>query len=305
MPKDTQKNQIFNLTYGKGRKINDLITILRRFFPKLKVKYKKRDKLMPKRGTLSMDKMIHLSLNSLDIALRKQAISAQNLSNVNVTGFRRDVYENFASLYLRAEDQLDTRAFAVTTGSGEFDEQQGRMRATHQPTDLAIDGKGYFASKRDGLENSLTRRGDMSVSMEGNLVNGQGALILSETLQPIQVPPFREIYVREDGKLLIEPINGEPGVTQLIGSIGLVSGEGQQMKKDLDGEIRPADGAPIVTDQNVNVKQGYIEESNVSVIDELVASMGYQRSYEMNLKLIKLASDLDQGTASLLRMPSN
>ena len=252
-----------------------------------------------------MDKMIHLSLNSLDIALRKQAISAQNLSNVNVTGFRRDVYENFASLHLRAEDQLDTRAFAVTTGSGEFDEQQGRMRATNQPTDLAIDGKGYFVSKRDGLENSLTRRGDMSVSMEGNLVNGQGALILSETLQPIQVPPFREIYVREDGKLLIEPINGEPGVTQLIGSIGLVSGEGQQMRKDLDGEIRPADGAPIVTDQNVNVKQGYIEESNVSVIDELVASMGYQRSYEMNLKLIKLASDLDQGTASLLRMPSN
>ena len=252
-----------------------------------------------------MDKMIHLSLNSLDIALRKQAVSAQNLSNVNVTGFRRDVYENFASLYLRAEDQLDTRAFAVTTGSGEFDEQQGRMRATHQATDLAIDGEGYFVSKREGLENSLTRRGDMSVSMEGNLVNGQGALILSETLQPIEVPPFREIYVREDGKLLIEPINGEPGVTQLIGSIGLVSGEGQQMRKDLDGEIRPADGAPIVTDQNVNVKQGYIEESNVSVIDELVASMGYQRSYEMNLKLIKLASDLDQGTASLLRMPSN
>ena len=252
-----------------------------------------------------MDKMIHLSLNSLDIALRKQAVSAQNLSNVNVTGFRRDVYENFASLYLRAEDQLDTRAFAVTTGSGEFDEQQGRMRATNQPTDLAIDGEGYFVSKRDGLENSLTRRGDMSVSIEGNLVNGQGALILSETLQPIQVPPFREIYVREDGKLLIEPINGEPGVTQLIGSIGLVSGEGQQMRKDLDGEIRPADGAPIVTDQNVNVKQGYIEESNVSVIDELVASMGYQRSYEMNLKLIKLASDVDQGTASLLRMPSN
>tara|TARA_B100000963_G_scaffold302256_1_gene275108 strand:+ start:57 stop:815 length:759 start_codon:yes stop_codon:yes gene_type:complete len=252
-----------------------------------------------------MDKMIHMSLNSLDIALRKQAVSAQNLSNVNVTGFRRDVFENFASLYLRAEDQLDSRAFAVTTGSGQFDEQQGRMRATHQATDLAIDGEGYFASRRSGLQDSLTRRGDMSVSMEGNLVNGQGALILSETLQPIQVPPFREIYVREDGKLLIEPINGEPGVTQLIGSIGLVSGEGQQMRKDDDGEIRPANGAPIVTDQNVNVKQGYLEESNVSVIDELVASMGYQRSYEMNLKLIKLASDLDQGTASLLRMPSN
>lgn len=252
-----------------------------------------------------MDRLIHLSLNSLDIALRKQAISAQNLSNINVTGYRRDVYENFASLYLRAEDQLDTRAFAVTTGSGEFDEEQGRMRATHQPTDLAIDGKGYFVSKRGEQPNSLTRRGDMSVSAEGNLVNGIGALILSETLQPIQVPPFRELFVREDGKLLIEPINGEPGVTQLIGSIGLVSAEGIQLRKDDDGEIRPANGEPIITDQNVNVKQGYTEESNVNVIDELVASMSYQRSYEMNLKLIKLASELDQGTASLLRLPNN
>ena len=71
-----------------------------------------------------------------------------------------------------------------------------------------------------------------------------------------------------------------------------------------DGEIRPVDGSQIVTDQNVNVKQGYIEESNVNVIDELVASMGYQRSYEMNMKLIKMASDLDQSTASLLRMPN-
>ena len=42
-----------------------------------------------------MDKMIHLSLNTLDIALRKQAVSAQNLANMNVSGFRRDMYESF------------------------------------------------------------------------------------------------------------------------------------------------------------------------------------------------------------------
>lgn len=252
-----------------------------------------------------MDKMIHLSLHTLDIALRKQAISAQNMSNINVTGFRRDVYESFGSLYLQAEDQLDSRVFAITTGSGTFDEKQGRMRSTELQTDLAIDGAGFFVSKREGMDVSLTRRGDMSISMEGTLVNGQGAVMLSETLQPIQVPPFRKLIVAEDGKLLIEPLNGEPGVTQLIGSIGLVSGEGVQLRKDDDGEIRPANGDPIVTDQNVNVKQGFIEESNVNVIDELVASMGYQRSYEMNMKLIKLASDLDQGTASLLRMPNS
>ena len=61
----------------------------------------------------------------------------------------------------------------------------------------------------------------------------------------------------------------------------------------------------LIEMSGVPFKQGYLEESNVNVVDELVASMGYQRSYEMNLKLIKLASDLDQGTASLLRKPSN
>ena len=47
-----------------------------------------------------MDKMIHLSLNTLDIALRKQAVSAQNLANMNVSGYRRDMYESWLFIYV-------------------------------------------------------------------------------------------------------------------------------------------------------------------------------------------------------------
>ena len=118
------------------------------------------------------------------------------------------------------------------------------------------------------------------------------------------MPPFRKIIVAENGNLLIEPLNGEPGVNQLIGSIGLVSGEGLDLRKTEDGEIRNADGSPLEADQNVKVKQGFIEASNVSSVEELVASMSYQRSYELNLKLIKIASQLDEGTASLLKLPN-
>ena len=102
-----------------------------------------------------MDRMIHLSLNSLDIALRKQAVSAQNLSNMHVTGYRADVYENFGSLYLEAEDQLNSRAFAITTGSGAFDIAQGRMRSTQQATDMAIDGKGFLLPRKTGWHHLL------------------------------------------------------------------------------------------------------------------------------------------------------
>ncbi len=250
-----------------------------------------------------MDRMIHLSLNTLDIALRKQAVSAQNLANTNVTGYRRDLYESFGSLYLNTNEQLDTRAFAITEGSGIFDDAQGRMRSTDMQTDLAIDGNGFFIAKKPGLPVSMTRRGDMSVSAEGQLVNGAGAQILNQNQQPIIVPPFRKLIVAEDGNLMIEPLNGEPGVIEAIGRIGLASAADTELKKDDDGEIRPLNGE-IIADQNVKVKQGFIEESNVNAIDELVASMGYQRSYELNLKLIKIASDLDQNTSSLLRMPN-
>ena len=134
------------------------------------------------------------------------------------------------------------------------------------------------------------------------MVNGAGALVLNRNLQPINVPPFRKMIVSEGGELLIEPLNGEPGVTENLGLIGLVSGDGQEFQKDDDGEIRPANGE-ILPDQNVKIKQGYVEESNVNAIDELVASMGYQRSYELNLKLIKPLLNWMK-IPSLLRLPN-
>ena len=252
-----------------------------------------------------MDKLIHMSLNSLDIALRKQAINAQNLSNANVNGYRRDIYESFGSVYLNARNQIESRAFSTTFGSGAFDETQGRITPTDVPTDLAIDGKGFFIRQKPNSDPSLTRRGDMTISPDGTLTDGTGVPILTETLQVIQLPPFRKLVVAENGNLLIEPLNGEPGITQLIGSLGLVSAEGLNLKKGDDGEIRLANGNPIVSHQNVKVKQGFLEESNVSAIDEMIANIENQRTFELNLKLIKLASQLDEGTSSLLRMPGN
>ena len=71
------------------------------------------------------------------------------------------------------------------------------------------------------------------------------------------------------------------------------------------GRTYDENGNPIVSDQNVKVKQGFLEESNVSAIEEMIANIENQRTFELNLKLIKLASQLDEGTASLLRMPGN
>jgi flagellar basal-body rod protein FlgF len=76
------------------------------------------------------------------------------------------------------------------------------------------------------------------------------------------------------------------------------------MVKELDGYIRYADGTEITPDQSGKIMQNALESSNVNPIEELVFSMDMQRQFEINLKLISAAKELDEGGAQLLRLPT-
>ena len=238
----------------------------------------------------------------------KQATSAQNLSNAQVPGFRGDeIGGRFGSVYLYADDQLETRVFARKSEPGLFSDEQGEMRLTGQKTDLAIEGKGFFMVENQFGELGMSRRGDFTISNDGTLVNRAGEIVLDTSLVAMAVPPFREIFIAENGQVFIEPIGGEPGVRQLVNQIAITSGDELNLKKDIDGTIRPEGGidrAQFNPDQNVRLKQGYLEASNVSVFDELVNNVDIQKQYQLNVKLISLAKQLDEAGASLLKMPN-
>ena len=92
-------------------------------------------------------------------------------------------------------------------------------------------------------------------------------------------------------------------MNQIAGS----SGEGLDLIKDVDGTIRPDGGfvrEQFNADQNIRLKQGYLETSNVSVFDELVNNVDIQKQYQLNVKLISLAKTLDEAGASLLKLPN-
>ena len=255
-----------------------------------------------------MDKLIHTALNTMHSARLKQATSAQNLSNAQVPGFRGDeIGGRFGSVYLYADDQLETRVFAKKSEPGLFSSEQGEMRLTGQQTDVAIEGDGYFMIENQSGELGMSRRGDFTISNDGTLVNRSGEVILDTSLVPMTIPPFREIFIAENGQVYIEPIGGEPGVRQLINQIAATSSAGLNLKKDVDGTIRPEGGidrAQFNPDQNVRLKQGYLETSNVSVFDELVNNVDIQKQYQLNVKLISLAKQLDEAGASLLKLPN-
>ena len=255
-----------------------------------------------------MDKLIHTALNTMHSARLKQVTSAQNLSNAQVPGFRGDeIGGRFGSVYLYANDQLETRVFAKKSEPGLFSDEQGEMRLTGQQTDVSIEGDGYFMVENQFGVLGMSRRGDFTISNDGILINRAGEFVLDTSLVAMTIPPFREIFIAENGQVFIEPIGGEPGVRQLINQIATTSSEGLNLIKDTDGTIRPEGGidrTQFNPDQNVRLKQGYIETSNVSVFDELVNNVDIQKQYQLNVKLISLAKKIDEAGASLLRLPN-
>jgi flagellar basal-body rod protein FlgF len=74
--------------------------------------------------------------------------------------------------------------------------------------------------------------------------------------------------------------------------------------KSLDGHIRKVDGTVPAADQTARFGQGYLEASNVSAIEELINNIDMQRQFEINIKLIKKASDLDAAGSKLLSLPT-
>ena len=128
--------------------------------------------------------------------------------------------------------------------------------------------------------------------------------MLNTKLEPITVPANRSIMVSDNGDVIIEPMNSPLGTKQIIGRIAMTFANGLELKKFPDGEIRPVDGTIAQVDEAVSLVPEHLELSNVNITDELINSIEDQRQYEINVKLISSATEVDEAGASLIRMPS-
>ena len=93
-----------------------------------------------------MDRSIYTALNSMNILRDNQSVTAQNLANISVTGFQKDIQINFSSVYLDRDKGIDPRVMALQEPGG-YDSTPGPMQQTGAPLDLAVDGNGYFIVK--------------------------------------------------------------------------------------------------------------------------------------------------------------
>lgn len=251
-----------------------------------------------------MDRMIHVALNTMRNLRLDQTANAQNLANTNVPGYRRDLSVARGNAFLQAMDQYESRVYTVTTDTSRFSDAPGELRSTGEPLDVAIRGEGYFfVDPLSGMGPALSRRGDLGRDAEGFLIDGAGSRLLSADLQPIAVPDFREIVVDAGGRIFVEPQDAPAGTRVEAGLIGTTLAEGIELTKSADAHLRPVRGDLPPPDQRAQIEQGYLETSNVDPVGELVSNLEIQRRFELSVKLVSTAQEIDEAGTRIMRLP--
>lgn len=251
-----------------------------------------------------MDRLIHTVGNALTMTQDRLRITAQNLSNLSVPGFRRDLPAEGSTLFLQQLGGLQSRAFQITAEGHGFSQDPGFMDRTGEPLDVAVADAGFLLAQPATGGPALTRRGDLRVDLQRQLVNGAGEAMLDTGLQPIVLPPFREVMIDEIGQISIVPADGQPGdLVQVATLASTIPEPGADLRKGEDGQIRLADGTLPAINQQARILQGMLEKSNVDPTGELIASIDLQRGFELHMRMISEAKAMDEASSRLLRLP--
>ena len=250
-----------------------------------------------------MDRMVQTALSSITNLKDLKFDLANNLANANVPGFRRDLPNEGAAGFLSTLDQATARIFPLETGSRVFSNETGQLENTGVETDVALlNGSYLFIQPADG-DLALSRRGDLGVDAENRLIDGAGNAVLSDGLQPIVLPPFSALKVSDNGEVLVRQPGALPGEFTSIGFLGSTSAQSADLTKSLDGRIRKLDGSVPDPDQSGIFSQGVLEGSNVNAIEEMIFNIDMQRQFEINVKLIKRAEEIDKAGTRLMSLP--
>ncbi len=253
-----------------------------------------------------MDASMWVAKTGLTAQSMRMTVIANNLANVNTTGFKKDraMFEDL--LYQRivqAGAQADVNSQTPTglmLGTGtrvvatEKVHRQGNMISTENSLDLAIAGDGFLAVQQADGTTAYTRDGSLKLSSDGSLVTSSGEAIVPAITIPQDAA---SITIGRDGTVTAELAAGGGAVqigqlqlTRFVNNAGL-----QAIGRNLLSQTN-ASGDPVVNipgEQGAGIlMQGTLEASNVNIVEEMVNMIETQRAYEINSKAIAAADGM-------------
>ena len=228
-----------------------------------------------------------------------QTIRANNMANLNTTGFKAD-FEQSRSMGVYYGDGQPTRAYALTE-SPRADFEPGPMQNTGNPMDIAINGDGFIAVQAPDGSEAYTRAGNLAIDASGILRTANGLPVIGNS-GPISLPPIDKIEVGSDGTISTISLGQTAETMVETNRIKLVKPDFKNLEKGADGLFRQRDGLPATADASVHVVSNVLEGSNVNAMSEFTQIISLARQYDMQLKLMKTAEENSSASAQLLQM---
>ena len=217
---------------------------------------------------------------------KRMEVLSNNLANVDTPGFKRDLAQfqaRYAEETARGQDHPGSGSINDVGGgvwmNGTItDHTPGTLKRTQIPTDMAINGDGYFVVQKDG-QNYLTRAGNFMVNSNGMLVTQTGMPVLSDGGAPVVINGETDWKVSPDGA-----IEQDGGKTYLA----LVQTPSPaDLAKHGENLFRPLAPTTAVPQELRSVQEGYLEMSGVRPTLEMLELIETSRAFEMNVSMIR------------------
>lgn len=259
------------------------------------------------------------SLYTASTGMRAQdlnvSVIANNLANVNTSGFKRSRAEFEDLLYQNLKipgpisnfgNQIPTGiqlGLGVKTAAIQKIFLQGDFVQTENPLDIAIEGKGLFRILEPNGNFAYTRAGNFKLDNLGRIVNAEGLL-----LQPTLTIPNNALAISIDPTGTVSVVQQQTTIPSIIGTIQTATFQnpaglaavGNNLFRETAASGRPIVGSPGLQDRG-RLTQGFLELSNVNVVEEMVNLITAQRAYEMNSRTVQTADEILQITNNLKR----
>lgn len=246
-----------------------------------------------------MSRILYTAMNGAQRLLQQQAHVTNGLANVNTVGFKQQL-DIQRAVPLQGGALHPTRVSTVSTTVGTH-MAQGAMAETGHALDLAIKGEGWFAVQTPEGE-AYTRAGDFMVNEDSVLVTPQGYPVLSADNDVIEIPDRGSVHFSVDGQITVLGAGDSPRDIQVLGQIKLVNPDADELIRGQDGWFRLADGQIAAADENIRVAPGFLEKSNISPAEAMVALINNARQFEMQMKVISDSSTNQERANSILSL---
>ncbi|MHB9035453.1 MAG: flagellar basal-body rod protein FlgG [Armatimonadota bacterium] len=253
-----------------------------------------------------MIRALYTAATGMEAQQLNMDITANNLANVNTTGFKKSRADFQDLLYQTIRTAGSTQAQGVQVPTGiqvglgtrmaavQKVFTQGDYKQTDNDLDVVIEGTGFFQVMQPSGELAYTRDGSFKIDGQGKLVTSDGYAVQPEVTIPAEAT---DISIGEDGTVTVS-VAGQTAPQQL-GQFQLVkflnpaglSSQGRNLLVATDASGEPITASPG-QDGLGTLRQGVIEMSNVKVVDEMVNMIEAQRAYEVNSKSIQSSDEM-------------